>query len=140
MLPEDYFLLEVLPSSCTLIVGQILLVIGITRCILDSMLLKDRYTQLTHKVLVTLMSEVTAIINAQPLVPVSTDTKKLVISQLHRKISTMETCSNTSGNGFKPWQKHSGIEEGVGTLQSHCMWFHKHHIIKEGDIVPLNDK
>ncbi|KAL1267084.1 hypothetical protein QQF64_002759 [Cirrhinus molitorella] len=33
----------------------------------------DRYTQLTHEVLVTFMSEVTAIINARPLVPVSTD-------------------------------------------------------------------
>lgn len=47
--------------------------IGMTRRILDSMFLQLSPTKLTHEVLTTLMAEVTAIINARPLVPVSTD-------------------------------------------------------------------
>lgn len=46
--------------------------IGVARRILDSMLLQNK-VQLTHDVLCTLMAEVTAIINARPLVPVSSD-------------------------------------------------------------------
>ncbi|KAK0139185.1 hypothetical protein N1851_024265 [Merluccius polli] len=47
--------------------------IGVTRRILDSMLLRTKHTHLTHDVLCTLMAEVCAIINARPLVPVSSD-------------------------------------------------------------------
>lgn len=46
--------------------------IGIARRILDSMFLQLN-TRLTHEVLCTLMAEVTAIINARPLLPVSAD-------------------------------------------------------------------
>ncbi|KAL4009495.1 hypothetical protein ACER0C_003347 [Sarotherodon galilaeus] len=46
--------------------------IGVARRILDSMILQNK-VQLTHDVLCTLMAEVTAIINARPLVPVSSD-------------------------------------------------------------------
>ncbi|XP_061742416.1 uncharacterized protein LOC133542373 [Nerophis ophidion] len=46
--------------------------IGIARRILDSMLLQHG-TRITHEVLCTLMAEVTAIINARPLLPVSID-------------------------------------------------------------------
>ena len=47
--------------------------IGITRCILDSMMLKVGSSKLTHEVLTTFMAEVSAFVNARPLVPVSTD-------------------------------------------------------------------
>ena len=47
--------------------------IGITRRILDSMLLDIKSKHLTHEVLSTLMAEVSAVINARPLVPVSND-------------------------------------------------------------------
>lgn len=47
--------------------------IGVTRGILDFMLLRTKHTRLTHDVLCTLMAEVCAIINARPLVPVSSD-------------------------------------------------------------------
>lgn len=43
--------------------------IGIARHILDSMLLQIEHSHLTHEVLITLMAEVTAIVNARPLVP-----------------------------------------------------------------------
>lgn len=46
--------------------------IGIARRILDSMFLLQK-SRLTHEVLCTLMAEVTAIMNARPLVPVSVD-------------------------------------------------------------------
>lgn len=47
--------------------------IGLTRRILYSVFLQLKNNKLTHKVLVTFMSEVAAIINARPLAPVSTD-------------------------------------------------------------------
>lgn len=47
--------------------------IGVTRRILDCMFLQTGRTQLTHEVLCTLMAEVSAIINARPLIPVSSD-------------------------------------------------------------------
>lgn len=47
--------------------------IGVTRRILDSML-KD-VANLTHEVLVTLLAEVTAIVNSRPLVLVSYDSE-----------------------------------------------------------------
>lgn len=47
--------------------------IGLTRCILDSMLMGIAPRQLTHEVLTTFSAEVTAIVNSQPLIPVSTD-------------------------------------------------------------------
>lgn len=47
--------------------------IGITRRILDSMLLQMGRSKLTHEVLTTFLAEVTVIVNNRPLVPVSTD-------------------------------------------------------------------
>ncbi|KAI3351360.1 hypothetical protein L3Q82_005904 [Scortum barcoo] len=47
--------------------------IGVARRILDSMLLQAGRVQLTHEILTTFLAEVTAIINARPLVPVSSD-------------------------------------------------------------------
>ena len=47
--------------------------IGNARRILDALLLKTNTARLSHEVLVTLMSEVMAIMNGRPLVPVSSD-------------------------------------------------------------------
>ncbi|XP_073763460.1 uncharacterized protein [Danio rerio] len=47
--------------------------IGVSRRILDAMLLHHGNAKLTHEVLVTFMAEVTAIVNARPLTAVSTD-------------------------------------------------------------------
>ena len=47
--------------------------VGIARRILDGLLMKESATRLTHEVLTTLMAEVMAIMNSQPLTPVSTD-------------------------------------------------------------------
>lgn len=47
--------------------------IGIVKRILDSMLTTNSVHLLTHEVLVTLLAEVTAIVNSRPLIPVSSD-------------------------------------------------------------------
>lgn len=47
--------------------------IGVARRILDSFLLGQRGSHLTHEVLTTFMAEVSAIVNSKPLVPVFTD-------------------------------------------------------------------
>lgn len=47
--------------------------IGTARRILDSMFMQLGKTNLTHEILTTLMAEVVAIINARPLVPISSD-------------------------------------------------------------------
>ncbi|KAK0130911.1 hypothetical protein N1851_034410 [Merluccius polli] len=47
--------------------------IGIARCILDCMLLQGGSSRLRHEVLTSFIAEVTAGINARPLVPVSSD-------------------------------------------------------------------
>ncbi|XP_039463670.1 uncharacterized protein LOC120436908 [Oreochromis aureus] len=49
--------------------------IGISRRILDVMLLQHGNTKLTHEVLVTFMAEVTAIVNSRPLTTVSADSE-----------------------------------------------------------------
>ncbi|KAK7893312.1 hypothetical protein WMY93_022464 [Mugilogobius chulae] len=57
--------------------------IGVSRRILDGLLLDVKQPQLTHEVLVTLMAEVTAIVNARPLVPISADPDApLILTQL----------------------------------------------------------
>lgn len=105
-----------------------------------------RSTQLTHEVFVTFMFEVTAIINASHLVPVSTDpespfiltpsmllTQKKAVSLLW-KISARETCSNVSRRELAETFWSRWWKEYIGTCH------HKCPEIKEGDIVLLKDK
>ncbi|XP_060772289.1 uncharacterized protein LOC132883105 [Neoarius graeffei] len=47
--------------------------IGVTRSILDSMMLQIGPSRITHEVLATFMAEASAIVNSRPLIPVSTD-------------------------------------------------------------------
>lgn len=53
--------------------------IGIARRILDSMLQDSKNVQITHELLSTFMAEVCAIMNARPLVPVSSDPESPLI-------------------------------------------------------------
>ena len=46
---------------------------GVARRVLEAMLADVSPKNLTHEVLTTLMAEVSAIVNARPLVPVSND-------------------------------------------------------------------
>ena len=53
--------------------------VGIIRRIIDSSLLETKRTRTAHKVLCTFMAEANAIVNARPLVPLSTDPENLCV-------------------------------------------------------------
>jgi hypothetical protein len=53
--------------------------IGITRRILDGILLQQNKKALTHEVLSTLMAEVSAVINSRPITTISSDPESPII-------------------------------------------------------------
>jgi len=89
--------------------------IGITRRILDCMLLEQRKSHLTLEVLTTLMAEVAAIMNARPLIPVSSDpdspfiltpalllpSKQTLRPLLRQAASRKRISSESRGNEFR---------------------------------------
>lgn len=111
--------------------------IGVARRILDSMFLQQRFSSLTHGVLVTLMAEVCAIMNARPL-PVSTDPENPLI------LTPSMLLTQRTGAPLSPppdfgkaeiichqWKLvqhlaetfwHKWQREYLSTLQSHAKW------------------
>ncbi len=88
------------PPHASHCVGTWERMIGLARRILDSMFLQLK-DKLTHEVLVTFMAEVTAIINARPLVPVTTDpdesfilTPSVLLTQKVNSVSQQEVGCN----------------------------------------------
>ncbi|XP_063438190.1 uncharacterized protein LOC134719142 [Mytilus trossulus] len=61
------------PPHASHFVGVWERMIGSCRRILDSLLMQNKFKDLTHEVLSTLMCEVSAMVNSRPLVPVSSD-------------------------------------------------------------------
>lgn len=128
--------------------------IGVARRILDSMLLQDT-SHLSHEVLCTFMAEVTAIINARPLVPVSTDPDSPLILTpamlLTQKVGTSPTPpgSFTDENLFRSqWRQVQSLAtkfwsrwktEYLPTLQSRRKWNVTHCNLQTGDHVILKD-
>lgn len=127
--------------------------IGVARRILDAMLLKNIQTCLTHEVLSTFMAEVMAIMNARPLVPVSTNpacptilTPAMLLTQ---KSSTVSAPSGnfSSGQLFgKQWKQVQQLAdtfwkrwkgEYLSTLQKRTKWTENLPNVKEGDVVLL---
>ena len=112
--------------------------IGVTRRILDSMLLDCKRVALTHEVLVTFMAEACAIINSRPLTPVSSDPECTEILTP----STLLTQKTDSGlqplTEFDPknmyraqWQRVQTLadifwtrwkNEFLHTMQQRCKW------------------
>ncbi|XP_076862530.1 uncharacterized protein LOC143514793 [Brachyhypopomus gauderio] len=128
--------------------------IGVVRRILDSMFiqLKDK---LTHEVLTTFMSEVTAIVNARPLVPVTTDPEDSFIltpaALLTQKVNIVPVppgefgvsdlykhqwrqVQHLSNTFWDRWRK-----QFLPTLQSRRKWLVTHPNIQPGSIVLLKD-
>lgn len=127
--------------------------IGVARRILDSMLLQH-HIRLSHEVLCTLMSEVSAIINARPLVPVSADpdapfilTPAMLLTQkvgappppgdfldtdLHR--SQWRQVQALASMFWTRWR-----HEYLPTLQSRRKWVEDRRNLREGDVVLLKD-
>ena len=127
--------------------------IGVTRRILDAMLRDVSSKDITHDVLTTLMAEVCAIVNARPLVPVSSDPDNpsllspatlLTGKQDHVSVSIDKL--NTRDMYAKQW-KHVQVlaelfwsrwrREYLQTLQPRRKWLHDMPNVKEGDIVLL---
>ncbi|RXN29588.1 hypothetical protein ROHU_018318 [Labeo rohita] len=102
------------------------------------------------------MSEVTAIINARPLVPVSTDpespfilTPAMLLTQKTGNLPIPPEDFSKKDMLQCQWKRVQALaetfwnrwrKEYLGTLQSPRKWFHKRPNIKEGDIVLLKDK
>lgn len=129
--------------------------IGVVRHILDGLLLKTSTTRLTHEVLTTLMAEVMAMMNARPLVPVSSDPetpevlspamlltqKASVVSappgdfelrDLYR--SQWRQVQSLADSFWKKWR-----QEYLATLQTRRKWKGVKSNIQEGDVVLLKD-
>ena len=69
-------------------------VIGITRRVLDSLLMDGIKNKLTHEMLVTFLAEASAIVNSRPLVPLTSDpddptplTPSLLLTQTPQQVT-----------------------------------------------------
>ena len=130
--------------------------IGIARRILDCMLLEEKKSRLTHEVLTTFMSEVTAVMNARPLIPVSSDPESPLILT-PAMLLTLKTGSTPppppghfdEADLFKEeWKQVQSLadifwsrwrREYLKTLQLRHKWQGKKPCLQEGDIILLKD-
>ncbi|XP_061176110.1 uncharacterized protein LOC133185066 [Saccostrea echinata] len=131
--------------------------IGVTRRILDSMLLRTDSKGITNEVLTTFMAEVCSIVNSRPLVAVSTDpedpsvltpnillTQKMDSSTLPKDLPELDLREAyrsqwkhvvvLSQEFWKKWR-----EQYLSNLQSKRKWSQAERNFKEGDIVLLKD-
>lgn len=129
--------------------------IGVARRILDAMLLQPGHTRLTHEVLSTLMAEVMAIMNARPLVPVSSDPDTpTVLTPAMLLTQKMSTVSAPSGHfqmaelHGKQWKHVQCLantfwkrwrRDYLSTLQGRRKWTDERPNVKTGDVVLLKD-
>ncbi|KAK7898591.1 hypothetical protein WMY93_019444 [Mugilogobius chulae] len=128
--------------------------IGVARRILDSMFL-DLHVNLTHEVLSTLMAEVSAIMNARPLVSVSTDPDNpQVLSPnmlLTQKSGNLAPAGDYSGKDMytKQWKQVQALanqfwtqwrKEYLPNLQRRQKWTTHRKDLEVGDVVLLKDK
>ena len=131
--------------------------IGVVRRVLDSMFRDLGPTQLTHDVLTTLMAEVSAIVNARPLVPVSSDpeapevlTPAMLLTQ---KVGIPVTPppgtfskKDMYGRQWRRVQYLANIfwtrwrNEYLPTLQVRSKWHEQKDNVREGDLVLVKDK
>ncbi|XP_033991975.1 uncharacterized protein LOC117487461 [Trematomus bernacchii] len=126
--------------------------IGIARRILDYLLLEQKKSSLTHEVLLTLMAEVTAVINARPLIPVSSDPESPLILT-PAMLLTLKTGSTPPPPGnfeeadlFKEqWKQVQSLADTFWSrwrkeyLKTRHKWRSKRSNLQEGDIVLLKD-
>ncbi|KAM3938230.1 uncharacterized protein RB166_011994 [Leptodactylus fuscus] len=129
--------------------------IGISRNILNSMLMDVNSSRLTHETLVTLLAEVSAIINSRPLVPVSMDPEMSTIltptTLLTQKTGNPLTISEefTHANTYqKQWKRVQYLadyfwnrwrKEYLVILQGRRKWRQNKPNLKEGDVVLMKE-
>jgi hypothetical protein len=132
--------------------------IGIVGEILDSMLADLGSRRLTHEVLSTLLTEVMAIVNNRPLVPVSTDPtmpdiltpntlltqKSLALQAIPGEFTANDLCKHN-----KQWRQVQYLanvfwsrwrKEFLPTLQPRRKWEAEAQSLEEGDLVLLRSK
>ncbi|XP_055487755.1 uncharacterized protein LOC129695020 [Leucoraja erinacea] len=130
--------------------------IGVARRIIDYMFLQNGAARLTHEVLTTFMAEVTAVINARPLIPVSSDPESPFIltpaTLLTQKTGVPLPPPGDFGKGVllkEEWKRVQSLaevfwsrwrREYLVTLQTRRKWLDTRQNLKEGDIVLLKDK
>ncbi|XP_026042220.1 uncharacterized protein LOC113033090 [Astatotilapia calliptera] len=130
--------------------------IGIAKRILDSMFLHLETSNLTHEVLTTLMAEVVAIINARPLIPVSTDPSDPVLltpaTLLTQKMGTPSAPpedSNVKDMCKQQWRQVQHLAQTfwskwrrqyLSSLQPRRKWQDSHPNLEPGSIVLLRDQ
>ncbi len=123
--------------------------IGVVRRILDSMLMQYGSRPLSHEVLSTFMAEISAIINARPLVPISSDPDSPLILNpamlLTQKVGVPPSPGNFSGSGMfrQQWKQVQSLadnfwyrwrREYLPTLQSRRKWNSTQPDIQEKEI------
>lgn len=129
--------------------------IGVTRRILDSMLL-DYSSKLTHEVLTTFLAEVSSIVNARPLVAVSHDPEApevlspsmLLTQKADVSSEPLETVDpkNLYRSQWKRVQTLADMfwsrwqHEYLNTLQKRTKWQSERPNLSNGDIVLLKDR
>jgi hypothetical protein len=128
--------------------------IGIARRILDSTL--KSVSTLTHDVLVTLMAEASAIINARPIVPVSCDPENPEVLSPSMLLTSKAVCHSSDFGNLSvkdlygaQWKRVQFLanefwfkwrREYLHTLQGRRKWNHEQPSIEVGDVVLFKDK
>ena len=131
--------------------------IGTIRRILDAMLLETRTQKLTHELLVTLMSEVAAIVNSRPITAIPSDTdeplplspstlltqKTLPLGPLPGKFVSQDLYAR------QRWRKVQYLveqfwsrwkQEYIQNLQVKVKWNQERRNLAVGDIVMIKDE
>ncbi|XP_013416153.1 uncharacterized protein LOC106177802 [Lingula anatina] len=128
--------------------------IGLARRILNSMLSQPGKSNLTHEILTTLMAEVSAIINARPLVPITTDPEAPIMLTpsmlLNQKICEGDDMGDFSDVVLyrQQWKRVQALadqfwarwrKEYLVTLQPRKKWNRPSPNLKLGDVVLIKD-
>lgn len=129
--------------------------IGVTRGILDSMLLRNGMKGLTHDTLSTFLAEVCAIVNSRPLTTITEDasdlsilTPAMILTQkvghLPESLPTIEPkelyksqwryVQSLADEFWRKWE-----HEYLSTLQVRRKWMSDEPSLKEGDVVLLEE-
>ncbi|XP_030833438.1 uncharacterized protein LOC115918415 [Strongylocentrotus purpuratus] len=130
--------------------------IGLFKGILNGILLEAKQRDLTHETLATFMMEAMAIVNARPLVPLSSDPEdtsflspSMLLTQKHGSIEEVlvEDCTR---NMYKAqWKRVQILADRfwkqwrlryLQSLQQRRKWISTERNVKKGDIVLLRDK
>jgi hypothetical protein len=129
--------------------------IGVSRRVLDAMF-QENSKNITHEVLVTLMAEVSAVINSRPITEVSTDPEDPVILSpamllTHRGAEVQQNLTNIDIRDLyrEQWKRVQVLteyfwnrwrREYLNTLQKRQKWTQQVPDIRVGDVVLLKDR